>query len=738
VRTIHRIVRTGVLVVLASFVFTACAACSEEPPGDDDNQADKTFDECDGDPASFVRQAFLALDGRRPLGQAEVDVYVDLFADAQAQEADPYDVVARAIMSRPSFNDRWLEAFMDSLRVQRLDFQTEAGCWDTARRTTVTGALAQAVRDMPATGSADGQTFTMLDLAKSSLVLDDITPIYRGQLFSMVSHPLIAANVGRVDAELARRADFGSTFDSSYIHRDVVCLGCHNSEGSVTDRDDPALDRHWPVPGNAERAVYGSPNGVAIERAHAAFRVDSFVDDGNEIPWGWSGNACGSFRTPTQVQPDTLTGVDGKLGSLTGNRTTVFDLEQALARGFAALEAGAPTGDITDPDTALAWLVTLKITEDVWTHATGTRLTIANYFARNQASSDLLYSLASTLATSGYSLKALLVAIVKSDFFNRQAPDQACGPNPYTYPNVFDPWTTADADPERQGNGPGDAVTAIDGRLLLAVTSAALEWQPPPAVTRFPDYGEPGCESDTCQDLSQACNGQFGACCTTFEAACQMGGVLPADELPFLRGIGVFLRNSERGFRGLDFQARLAWEDRNGACDRPSWQAEDFIDRLAAAGAADSTATAADVVAALKDRLIGEPVIEEGAEAEALSAIVGALENPASGVTADMLRQVCGALVGSPQFLLQGIAGRGGDRPKLTPANADYGAVCADLAATGIGVPGLAVSCGDTATLVAARIAPVTHQRAPATPEPAVKRKGKPDPRRIPAPTRMR
>jgi len=45
---------------------------------------------------------------------------------------------------------------------------------------------------------------------------------------------------------------------------------------------------------------------------------------------------------------------------------------------------------------------------------TGTHLTIANYFPRNQASSDLLYALAKTYTQSGYSLKSLLVAIVAS------------------------------------------------------------------------------------------------------------------------------------------------------------------------------------------------------------------------------------------------------------------------------------------------------------------------------------
>jgi len=44
---------------------------------------------CAGDPAAFVRHAYLALDGRRPLGQDEVDVYVDLYRAAVAAGEAP-------------------------------------------------------------------------------------------------------------------------------------------------------------------------------------------------------------------------------------------------------------------------------------------------------------------------------------------------------------------------------------------------------------------------------------------------------------------------------------------------------------------------------------------------------------------------------------------------------------------------------------------------------------------------
>ncbi len=714
-----------------------CDGCgSDTNPGTDagpDGPGDNTFDQCGGDPASFARQSFLSLIGRRPKSQAEVNVYADLYKAAADLGDDPKDTVARAIMTRPEFAERWTNVVMDALHVQRLDIQSEADCWDTPLRTTVTPALAMAIRDKTAALGGDGQSFTMLDLARSSLALDDLTPIYRAQLFSLVSHPIPAANVGPVDAELARREDFGSTFDAGYLHRDVVCLGCHNSEASVTDSDEPELDRHWPVPGVAEKAVFGQSMGVAAERSHAAFRVNDFVDNGANRPWGWS-TRCGTFAAPSSIGDD-IAGVDGKLASAVGKRSTVYDVEAALSRGFAALRGVGVAGDaaITDPDTAMAWLVTLKITEDVWRQATGTSLTIANYFPRNEAASKELYRLATKFAQSGYSMKALLAAIVSGDYFNRQAPDAGCGPSPYTYPNVFDPWVSSDADEARRKNGPGDAVTAIDPRTLVTATAAALDWGPPPFASRFADYGEGCTNTTTCARLIQLC-GQ-GQCCTA-SMACQMGAPIPYEEVGFQRGVGMFLRNSERGFRGLDFQARLSWEERYGACTRPAWVAMDFIDRLAGMGTADPAATAADVVSALKDRLIGEPAIGAGGEHDALAAIVGPLESPASSVTVPNLRRVCAALVGSPQFLLQGIAGRGGDLPKLTPPGQTYDAVCSGLTSTGIGVPGRVLTCGaGTLTLAAARTAtPPIVRSSVISPEPPVRVKQ--PPAREPAPMR--
>jgi hypothetical protein len=370
---------------------------------------------------------------------------------------------------------------------------------------------------------------------------------------------------------------------------------------------------------------------------------------------------------------------------VTGLQTTAYTLDGAIKRGFDALRGQLPpldgTGAIEDPDTALAWLITLKMTEDVWIEVVGSPLTIANYYPRNKASSDQLYALASTYTQSGYSLKALLSAIVASDYFNRKPAEDACGAGPYTYPNVYDPWVISDPDPEKQLNGPGDVVAAVDARTLVTALSGALDWKAPPQSSRFADYGDSGCDADTtCSQLTQDCNAGFHQCCEA-ATACTAGGVLPSDEVPFERGVGMFMRNSERGFLGIDFQARLVWENHVALCARPSWVAADFIDNLVTSAASFPSTTVSDLVVALKDRLINEPAIDPGAETAALSAIVGDPTAPASTVTATELRQVCAAIVGSPQFMLSGIPGHGGVAPKLTPTTAQYAAVCTDVAA---------------------------------------------------------
>lgn len=676
--------------------------CDGEPPA----APPATFDQCTSEPAAFVRDASLALLGHRPRSQREVDAYVALYEqvtavatsrgdDDAAATADARAVLARALLARPETIARWTGHFMDALRVARVEDQTQEDCYGTAALPNVTPDLARAVRGSTGDATAPGNGFTMLDLARSAIALGDVTPLYRAHLFTMVAHPITAANVPEVEAELARREDAGGTFDGAYLDRDLVCLGCHNSEGSITDHPDPALDRHWPLMGKIDRAVFGDAAGVAAARAHAPFRVDGFVREmSGRTPWGMSAR-CGRFADPAQLAADPA-GVDGKLASLTGDRLTVHDLDRVLRRGFDALRGGGlvmtPEGDIADPDAALAYLVATSIVSGVWHEVVGSPLTIATHFPRNQAARDVLQRLTDDFVRGGFALEPLLVAIVSSPYFSRLPPEAGCGPQPYDYPAVFDPWTTADADPARHGNGAGDAVAAVPPRTLLAATQAALEW-PAPGSEAFP-HDDTECVGLSCTALGAYCN--FDACCETYAVQCR--GAAPStnvDERPFQRAIGVFLKNGERGFRGLDFQARLAWEDRFGACAKPRFfTGQDFLDRAVALGVATPGATAGDVVAVIKDRLVGEPVAAGPGEPEAIARVLGvALDAPAAQLDVAAARRLCGVLLASPQFLLAGVAARGGPAPALVLPGDGFDDACARIAAAGPGLGGWSITC---------------------------------------------
>ncbi len=717
---------------LLCLVAAACGEDSADPPPD----AGPSFLECTGSDQAFVRQAHLALLGRRPRSQAEVNVYADLMGEVRALGVGPGDagpvegapdpraVAVRALIdSDPDgFAERWGEHVMDAIKVPRIEDQSQVSCYGTSERSDeegiADGALAAHVRDNRPGDGGDpvDKTFTMLDLLRSAIHLDDLSVVYRAHLFALVSRPIPAANVPPVEAELARREDFGLIFDSAYLNRDVVCLGCHNSSGSVTFSDDPALNRHWAMPGLFETAIYGEATGIAPERAHAAFRYDGFVADpfgggaGAVRPWDWS-PSCGRFF-PSGLAPDPAE-VDGRLASLTGDRLTVFDLDAALRKGFETLaEDGlviGADGTIDDPDAAMAYLVAASIVEGVWREVIGTPLTIANYFPRNQEARDVLVALTTTFIRNRFSLRELLVDITLTPYFNRPPAESGCEAEPYGMPPIYDPWVTSDPDESRRGNGPGDAIVALSPRVLLRATWAALEWRRP-AYYAFPEesFAVESCASlYTCREMDTLCQ-EDGACCEAWLATCAGDpGELGAEDMrAFEQGVGIFLKHGERGFRGLDFQARLVFEDMFGACRNPAAE-PDFIAHLVERAAADPALTTGDLVAALKDRLVGEAsvshqVIAGASERAAIEAIMGPLVDSAAEV-ADLdarARELCGVLVSSPQFLLTGMSAPDSTYvPVLTPEEATYGSVCAAVAERGL-AGNLALTCADDSLTV--------------------------------------
>jgi hypothetical protein len=603
-------------LVLASLLVATLASCREPSAGErmqDEPPVPRvpSIHDCDAGDRAFVRRALLAVLGRHPAGQAEVDAYELALAEAENDGASAARAsVVRAMQKDPGFRERWSDFFMDALGVARTGSKSLEQCYGAPSSLAFDGGkLAVYVRDNDATvGAPPTAGFTMHELMRSALELDDISVIYRAHLFATMSRQL-TGNASELEVELARRNDYGMAFEAAYTNRAQECLPCHNSEYSVTKS-------FWPVPGLFERELFGAPSGVpasgevsGLLRSRSMFRVLGVVGGAGRAPFGWDGTRCGTFQMPAEADP---LGVDTHFGSVRGRRASVWDLERALKRGIDALAAqGLSNGTASDPDRAFASLVALNVVEKVWTEAVGKPLTIAHHFPRTTEQRDLLVHLTDSFVRSRFSLKSLLSDIVTQSVFNLLPPSAGCGEQPYALPRVFDPWTDAEQDPTKRGNSAADAVFPISPRPLRKALHFALEW---PAYPEYPAGG-------------------------SAEEALQLA-------------LGFALRDGEPGQRALDFQGRLAWEAAYGACEPPPG-AEDFVSGLAER-ASNEGATVLSAVVALKDRLLGVGAISE-AERQGLEGLVGGLEVLAGQDLEGKLRVVCGVMLASPWFQLGGV-----------------------------------------------------------------------------------
>lgn len=637
--------------------------------GSDADAAPWSPAECDAGDEAWVKAAVQALLGRKPTGIREVRALIQLV------EATDRQTVALALTRSQDFEDRWADWLMDELRINRVGDKAHGACYGPPLRPDDAGEVAAFVRANKPTAQLEGPAFNMTDVLRSSLRKDDLSPLFRAHLFAMMAKPITGANVEPLAMDMARRQDFGEIFEATYLDRGIVCAGCHNSEWSVTDDPDPALDRFWPVPGRFEQAIYGSSTGGPELAFYSAFRhLDVVLQGGGARPWKMDAS-CGRFQTAAGV-PEDPAGWDVTFVAPLGKTASVWDVEAALRTGMAALADG---GLDVDPETlavpgdqALAYLVGAHVASRAWREVFGAPLVLVHHFPRNEAQRDILLEMTDRFASHGWSLRALLVAIVTHPLFNQRAPADGCGEHPYLLPAVVDPWTTAEPDETERGNGPGDVVHRASARVLLRMATAALEW---PAPVAFPAAKEEG----------------------------------------FQKAVGVFVKDGEPGFAGVDFQGMLAWEDRMAACDPavlgtigeagscvghcdgqapagcwcdepcvgygdccadflevcilklpPDTTAvEDWVDALLdavaekAAATPEQTPTLRDVARALSDRLLTEPDLTPDQDA-VLAALFGtaSLEAAAVGVVEleARTRRVCGALLQTPQFWLEGLA----------------------------------------------------------------------------------
>lgn len=363
------------------------------------------------------------------------------------------------------------------------------------------------------------------------------------------------------------------------------------------------------------------------------------------------------------------------------------------------INAGAPDGDPSNcsssdipdvhPDEAFAFLTASNLVDGIWMSTMGYRLTIDHGFPRNRKQRDALWNLTEyTFLKSDWSLKSVLRKVLGSNWMGRRAPTISHGSTAYQLPMVLNPWVEADPTevsnpaPHEKANGQGEMVNRYRVNTVLRQIGHALNWKQPRAFPSFGGYDAP------------------------------YGYPSPLDE-----NLGQYLSPAVPGFNGINFQSLLSLEDEIGLCEKSghALESDDWINRLVNevqnfnASNADAPLTVGEVWSILKDRMIQDTTIERElpsalagnpdamTEEQALMALINqglgtslTLNSPATDLSAAQLegklREGCGVLVKTPEFLLTNVTPRGysdnnmPDPPRLNVCmdgeNCGYAASC--------------------------------------------------------------
>jgi hypothetical protein len=667
-----------------------------DPPATPDTPDTPRPASCDAGDDVWVERVFLWMLGRRPHGAEELALWRGV-AQAHGRAA-----VVRALSHADERQAHWRDFLQDALGVARIGDRADYACFGDPLLPAPTPALAEWLATARSGDAYPGGPFTMTDVLDAALLADDLSGPWRLHLFARMHLPQRGANVGPRALEAQARKNFGDSFTHNWLHRDLTCMSCHNSQIAVTDRPDPAEDRHWPIEARFEEALFGQSGGIEEEIAFQVFRVQGVVlkaDEGAAYPFGLD-PACGGFVPRDAVATSDYLGDAGYFLTDLGERGSVWDVEDALADGIDRIVAGGlqTTDQTIDGAEAFAWLTAQNLVERVWESAMGERLTVANYFPRNQAQRDKLLALTQSFVAGRFSLVDLQVAIATDELFNL-APPAACDAEPYGLLALINPWSWNEADEARKGNSAGDAVHRQPARTLLRAAHAALDWDPP---SRFPREGGP--------------------------------------EQAIAAAIGAYQRESEPGFKGTNTQGILAWADYIGACKEAGdagdgcaatptiagcagcvceasvcetdpyccdvqWDETcvalceatptgcgasvdasdpgDTVDQLLARAVAEGR-TAGDVVAALRDALLLRPDVAD-AERASLEALLGVpLTAPATRDLEPALRLICGATLVGPAWMLSLDAGPTSAPPFQVPRADDCTNARAWLSAEGL------------------------------------------------------
>jgi hypothetical protein len=307
----------------------ACGPEASESTGELQSNAVTSADE-----RTYIVRAAVALLGRSPLDENELNQFAA--ATAAVDDVTRRNDIANCMMgsdtapvcqtAREAFNLHWTQVLMDHFRVsRRSDGQrTVPACWvqsglpdalTPAERATqegiVQGHVASGNANPAMTPATVPANFTMLDVLRGS-VQGSLLAALRGNMYAQMT----VDNFGAQLSETNKRAETWTRFESSYLNRQQLCLGCHNTDFSIAGAASD-WNRHAPTPFRVEDAALGCSSGACQEPPdlHADFRHDGlagqctpisnvYVIDctttfsGGQRPWNMAG-ACGAFNPPT-------------------------------------------------------------------------------------------------------------------------------------------------------------------------------------------------------------------------------------------------------------------------------------------------------------------------------------------------------------------------------------------------------------------------------------------------------
>ncbi len=660
-----------------------------------------------GDEA-FVKRVVPLLWGRRPASIREVQVLT-----AMAEQVGREKLV-RAMTTSPDYLERWELFFKDQMAVARMGWYSNPNCYGRSAHPEPSTALAEFVRDNAPDGAAYPEPWTIRDLIHSSLLLDNMIPMYRANLFGHLTRALEDQNLA---AAFGQRRGRAQVFMGVYLNRRMACMGCHNTSSSPTDHADPEVDRFWPIENPVERALFGADTGIDLMFLTPFFRrkgvLSGYIytkDLGPEevcppdvcdktagvYPWGWH-EQCGNFLPPAEVAEEDAEDITGFFVKDHGTNGSIWDLEAYLRLGAEKL----PAADLVDGqelqgDVAFAWMLSQNIAGMVWKAAFGQRPTVVNFFPRNRAQRDLLRSLTDTFVSNDYSLVELLVAVTGHPYFNGKPPAEGEYAEPYEA--VFDPFVQFDRVSEDRRNVLEDTITRMPSRTLLNSAFTALGWAQPPEFLMhflqpeaemhrnagvFLKTGEPGFSGTSFQSAI-SWEALFGSCADrAVDPVCPLEPIFAMPEGQLRDDTVCELCDETNKAAACDWDARCCDVDWDAHClddcsvhDTIEFEREriyletwpkveqptgaDWIVALMETAAARDGTTLGDVVSALKDRLIADPNLEDVAERAVLEALAGkALSDPIAGdaEAETRIRRVCGLLLATPQFQLMGWPG---------------------------------------------------------------------------------